>query len=193
MINHSKIKGILFIIIAFMMMQANAQPKSETRQARLDRIEAQRVAFITDRLNLTPSEAQVFWPVYNEYDAKRHELTKNFHKAPPGEEKAFEDMTDKEAIDVADNQLVEAQKLLDLRKEYHSKFKSVLPPQKVLGLYESEKDFQKQLIDRLRDGRGPGQGKGLGPGQGRGLGQGKGPGKGNPNRGVNRCWMQYEQ
>jgi hypothetical protein len=180
MIKHLKLKGILIIIITFVMVQANAQPRSANKQDRMDRIEAQRVAFITDRLRLTPAEAQVFWPVYNEYDAKRHELTKNFHKALAGDEKAFEDMTDKEAIELADNQLIEAQKLLDLRKEYHSKFKSVLPPQKVLGLYESEKDFQKQLIDRLRDCKGPGQGKGLG------QGQGKGPGKGNQNRAGNR-------
>jgi hypothetical protein len=187
MIKHCKIKGILVIIITLMMVQVNAQPGTGNKQARLERIEAQRVAFITDRLNLTPAEAQVFWPVYNEYDAKRHELMKNFHKAPPGEEKAFEDMTDKEAIEVADNQLIEAQKLLDLRKEYHSKFKSVLPPQKVLGLYESEKDFQKQLIDRLRGGRGAGMGKG--PGKGPRQGKGLGPCNGNQNRLGNRYCM----
>jgi hypothetical protein len=184
-----KIKSILVIIITFMMLQVNAQPGTGNKQSRIDKIEAQRVAFITDRLNLTPAEAQVFWPVYNEYDAKRHELTKNFHKAYPGEEKAFEDMTDKEAIEVADNQLIEAQRLLDLRKEYHAKFKSVLPPQKVLGLYESEKDFQKQLIDRLRGGRGNGMGKGPGKGPGQGKGKGMGPCNGNRDRVGNRYCM----
>jgi hypothetical protein len=167
MISLNKVKGIaLAAFITFLMIQSYAQPGTGDKQKRMERIEAQRVAFITDRLHLTPSEAQVFWPVYNEYDAKRHELTKVYHKAPPGEEKPFEDMSEKEATEVSDNQLVEAQKLLDLRKEYHAKFKSVLPPQKVLGLYESEKDFQRQLIDRLREGRGAGPGKGAGKGKG---------------------------
>ncbi|MCB0665633.1 MAG: hypothetical protein KDC80_07420, partial [Saprospiraceae bacterium] len=30
-----------------------------------ERIEAQRVAFITQRVNLSPEEAQQFWPIYN--------------------------------------------------------------------------------------------------------------------------------
>ena len=152
----------LLSLIVLPMMQVNAQPGPGTKKARMEKIEAQRVAFITDRLDLTPSEAQAFWPVYNEYDAKRHELSKSFHKAPPGEEKPIEEMTEKEASEVADDQLVEAQKLLDLRKEYHAKFKSVLPVKKVIMLYDSERDFQKQLIDRLRNGQGKGQGQGQG-------------------------------
>lgn len=162
---------ILIVSCSLSIVQLNAQPRQGKKQAGRERIEAQRIAFITDRLHLTPAEAQVFWPVYNEYDAKRQQLSKTFHKAPPGEEKRFEDMSDKEALEVVDNQIVEAQKMLDLRKEYHAKFKSVLPPQKVLGLYESEKDFQRQLIDRLRDGNGPPRGKG--PGAGKGMGPGK--------------------
>ncbi|NVO20351.1 MAG: hypothetical protein HXX13_11655 [Bacteroidetes bacterium] len=164
-----KISILVIVALASITSRIDAQPEGGNRQKRMERIDAQRVAFITDRLQLTPSEAQVFWPVFNEYDAKRKALTKNFHKAPPGEEKRFEDMSDKEASEAADNQLVEAQKLLDLRKEYHAKFKSVLPAQKVLGLYESEKDFQRHLIDQLKEGRGQGPGKGKGPGSGRQL------------------------
>jgi hypothetical protein len=153
----------LLSFVVLTMMQATAQPGQANKKARMEKMEAQRVAFITDRLDLTPSEAQVFWPVYNEYDAKRHELTRTYHKAPLGEEKPIEEMTEKEATEVADAQLIEAQKLLDLRKEYHARFKSVLPVKKVILLYDSERDFQKQLIDRLRNGQGKGQGKG--PGQ----------------------------
>jgi len=175
-----KISGtIIFALITFVMFQANAQPGLGNNQKRSERLDAQRVAFITDKLRLTPNEAQVFWPVYNEYDAKRHELTKNFRKAADVEGKPFQELTDKEATELADNQLIEAQKMLDLRKEYHAKFKSVLPPQKVLGLYKSERDFQKQLIDHLRDDRGPGHGNGNG--NGRGNGQGRWNREGNQN------------
>ena len=171
--------AVLLAFITLVMLQANAQPGSGNKQNRAQRIDAQRVAFITNRLQLTPAEAQAFWPVYNEFDVKRHELSKNFHKSGDVEAKPFEQLTDKEATELADNQLIEAQKLLDLRKEYHAKFKSVLPSQKVLGLYQSEREFQKQLIDRLRNDRGPGQGRGDGKGQGRGIHNRPGPGPDN--------------
>lgn len=118
-----------------------------------ERIESQRIAFITNQLDLTPSEAQTFWPVYNEYEKKRHEVTKDFRKKMNLEERNIEELSDKEAMEAAENQLLEAQKMLELRKEYHLKFKNMLPPKKILMLYDSEREFQKQLIERLREER----------------------------------------
>ncbi|GEM_PF-124596 len=131
--------------------QANKQ-KQQFEQQR-EKIESQRIAFITQELDLTPAEAQAFWPVYNEYDKKRHELNKQFRKQRQADDRTPDQLTEKEAADLADQQLVEAQKMLDLRKEYHAKFKSVLPPRKLLKLYDSERDFQKVLLKRLRDDR----------------------------------------
>jgi len=118
-----------------------------------ERIESQRIAFITDRLELTPSEAQTFWPVYNEYEKKRHEVTKDFRKRMNLDQRNIDELSDKEAMEAAENQLLEAQKMLELRKEYHLKFKNILAPKKILMLYDSEREFQKQLIDRLREER----------------------------------------
>jgi CRISPR/Cas system CSM-associated protein Csm2 small subunit len=113
-------------------------------------VEAQRIAFITKELNLTPDEAKVFWPVYNEYDAKRHDLKKSFKETGDFHDKDIDKLTEREANQILDNQIIEAQKFLDLRKEYHSKFKTVLPAVKVLKLYDAEREFQKILIDKIR-------------------------------------------
>lgn len=116
-------------------------------------IEAQRIAFITQELSLTPDEAKVFWPVYNEYDTKRHELKKSFKESGDFHKTDYEKLTEKEANQILDNQIIEAQKFLDLRKEYHAKFRSVLPAVKVVKLYDAERDFQKMLMDKLRQHR----------------------------------------
>lgn len=113
-------------------------------------IEAQRIAFITQKLELTPDEAKVFWPVYNEYDVKRHELKKSFKNGDDFNKQGMDKLTEAEASQILDNQIIEAQKFLDLRKEYHAKFKSVLPAVKVLKLYDAEREFQKMLMDKIR-------------------------------------------
>jgi hypothetical protein len=113
-------------------------------------IEAQRIAYITQELKLTPDEAKVFWPIYNEYDAKRHELKKSFKESGDNHKADLDKLTEKEANQILDNQIIEAQKFLDLRKEYHAKFKSVLPAVKVLKLYDAEREFQKILMDKIR-------------------------------------------
>ena len=113
-------------------------------------IEAQRIAFITQKLELTPDEAKVFWPVYNEYDGKRHELKKSFKNGDDFDKLDIDKLTESEASKLLDEQIIQAQKFLDLRKEYHAKFKSVLPSVKVLKLYDAEREFQKVLIEKIK-------------------------------------------
>ncbi len=129
--------------------QQEAQSKQHSEQHK--NIQAQKIAFITQELNLTPDEAKFFWPVYNEYDAKRHELKKSFKETGGFQKTDMNKLTESEAIQILDNQIIEAQKYLDLRKEYHAKFKSVLPAVKVLKLYDAERDFQKMLMDKIRE------------------------------------------
>lgn len=119
-------------------------------QEKLKQLEAQKVAFLTNKLKLTTGEAQKFWPVYNEYEAKKAILQDEYRaKAPDQTDMLL--LTDKEAIVIADNRLIHAQKLLDLQKEFHANMKKVLPPKKVLLFYEAEKQFKRILLQRLQD------------------------------------------
>jgi hypothetical protein len=140
---------ILFLLVTDI---AVAQP-GRGMQHRRGQLDAQKIAFITRQLELTPQEAQAFWPVYNEFDAKRKTLRQSFVTTTNLEDKNIDELSDKEAGELADNQIVQSQKLLDLRKEYHSKFKTVLPIKKVLKLYESERGFQKELLGQIRGNR----------------------------------------
>jgi len=45
-----------------------------------DKIEALKVGFITKELNLTASEAEKFWPLYNEMDGKMKEIRQSCRK-----------------------------------------------------------------------------------------------------------------
>ena len=60
-------KKFLFIAVLLVSFTSsiNAQP-----QKRGERIEALKIAYITQALKLTSEEAQVFWPVYNTYTSE---------------------------------------------------------------------------------------------------------------------------
>ncbi len=155
-----KITTSILALLLLTIMQTNSakaqQEKHSNRPQRIQtdskhkKIEAQRIAFITKELDLTPAEAKIFWPVYNEYNSKRHELRNSFHNSDDLTKEEIEKLTEKEASQILEAQIAEVQKYLDLRKEYHAKFKSVLPAVKVLKLYNAEREFQKMLIDKLR-------------------------------------------
>ena len=112
--------------------------------AKREKIEALRVAFITQQLNITADEAQKFWPVYNEYQDKVKAARKEF--------KAVGTIftTDKEAQDFLDAELLFKQRELSLYKEYYDKFKKILPLKKVALLRQAEEDFKKELLKQLQ-------------------------------------------
>jgi hypothetical protein len=90
------------------------------------KIQAMEVAYITKELDLTPEEAQKFWPVFNKYrdDVKGV-------------------LTDKNISD----QLEKQQKVLDLRKKYRTDFTRILTQERANKVFSSEDQF-RQMVRR---------------------------------------------
>ena len=63
---------LVFVVAIFATKLSYAQP------GKSDKVEALKVSFITEKISLTPQEAQSFWPLYNEYNDKIKFARKNF-------------------------------------------------------------------------------------------------------------------
>ncbi len=142
--------SILFVFFFFVGL-INAQ---ENRQGRNARIEAMRATYITEKLELTVDEAQVFWPIFNEYEAKRKKIQKSVDR-----KKDIEAMTDIEAEAFLTQSFVKDQQMLDLKRTYFERFKTVIPIKKIAKLPRIEKSFRQELLKRMR-GRREGEGQG---------------------------------
>ena len=133
---------------------------------RKEKVEAMRIAFLTQKLDLSPEEAQKFWPVYNEFQKKREALNTKRRNEYKDLKANLDSLTDKQIESAVDGEMAFRQKNLDLEKEYHAKFKSVLPIRKVAILYRAEEQFTRKLLDELsskgKDGPG-GKNKGRAP------------------------------
>ena len=105
---------------------AMAQPPREDMGHRRQQMESARIAYLTDRLEITPEQAQAFWPLYNELEDKRRAIREDMMKfrADMGEE-----ITDAQAKQLIDKHLEMRQKELNLEKEYTTKMMEVLTPQ----------------------------------------------------------------
>jgi Spy/CpxP family protein refolding chaperone len=118
---------------------------------RASRVKAIKVGYITDRLELTSTQATTFWPVYNSYETELREARKAFRQ------KYKDANVDKNALEaeqyIEDNLDFQAQ-ALELRRKYKERLLKVISPQQLASLYESERDFKKLLIQQLRDRRG---------------------------------------
>lgn len=154
-------KTIVLIVLAIFMigtLPLMAQDGPEKRVKRADRAEryakmkSMKIAYITEHLELTPEEAEKFWPIYNEYEKKRNEVTKGiFEHFNPDQEEPLE-LSDEDADKTIRRRFEEEQTLLDLKKEYYGKYKEVLPASRIFKLHQVENRFKRHLLERVREG-----------------------------------------
>jgi hypothetical protein len=127
---------------------SSAQDNSDN--INISKIQAQRVAFFTEQLNLTPSEAEKFWPVYNEYDTKRAKLSAEETRLINIFKENKASMSDKD-IDNNIKKIFDTRKsITSLNEEYYQKFRKVLPARKVMKLIITETQFRVWLLNKLR-------------------------------------------
>ncbi len=86
------------------------------------RLESLKIAYLTKKLDLSPSEAQLFWPIYNQYiDESRQARQAAARDGSP-------------EIKLEEN-------ILNIRKKYSVEFGKALTPEKVNIFFRSEKEF----------------------------------------------------
>lgn len=133
------------------LIQAQTKPQGDPQK-----VEALKISFITNKLDLTPEEAKLFWPIYNQYEDEKKALRKTTF-GEKEEMKNIDEMTDAEAQKLIDNQIAFKSKELDINKKYIAEFKKVLPIKKVAKLLMVEEHFKKMLLEKAKE-QGPPQG-----------------------------------
>lgn len=134
---------ILFSITTIALFGQKRGEKSE-------KIEAYRVAFFTQKLDLTEEESKAFWPVYNAYQKELRELRKSERQLSRAN---YGEMSDKELEEAMEKRFDLRQKQLDLEKQYYKKFKTVLPMKKVAKLPQVERAFRSELLKKMKEKR----------------------------------------
>lgn len=134
--NFKKLYPILFLLLSF-----NFYAQGERFKEKREQIKAMKVAFLTSELNLTSSEAEKFWPIYNTFDDKqfelRHQKMKGYFKRMQNDE--LDKLSEKEAAALL-NQIEDSEEdLFNLRKKFIISLKEILPSAKIIKLKKLKK------------------------------------------------------
>ncbi|MDG1333117.1 MAG: hypothetical protein P8P74_12360 [Crocinitomicaceae bacterium] len=160
-------KSVLTFAIALFSFYGLSQD-GKPRQTKQDKIEQLKIAYITKELDLSTEEAEKFWPVYNDMNDALKEEKKTRRTKSQELKKNFETLTEKEieekTIAILDSEIAEAK----LKKDHTEKIAKVIGYKKMVQLLRVEKQFKKELLNRLNEGQrqGPRQGQGGRRGQG---------------------------
>ena len=120
-----------------------AQPDPEKREARLA---AFRAEVFTRVLDLTPDEAQSFWPVYNEFSDKREQVQQELRPA-----KQLDQMSDAEVEEQIKRHFEMKQREIDLERDAYQKLRKALPLRKIAKLPMAEREFRESLVRKLQE------------------------------------------
>ena len=140
-------KRILFIsgiLLYASSLFAQMKPLSEEKRKEF---EAQKIAFFTQEMELTPEEAAKFWPLYNEMQLKIREEKEKFWKAL--KEQGSGEVTEKQAQILINTMLESELKEYSLKKEYYHKIIKALSAKKLWLMFEAERNFHRQLWRKL--------------------------------------------
>jgi hypothetical protein len=143
---------VLLVLMFFGVGLQAQQDRSQRFQKAMEEMQAERVSFLTTRLELTVDEAQKFWPVYNEYLKKREEMMwgrrERFNRDSNPEQASDEEMKR-----ILNEMLDQEIKLAQLKKEYYTKIQELLPVRKVMRLQRAEQDFMNHMLNQIRGGK----------------------------------------
>ena len=143
-------KNICFYL-CFLAITSLAYGQNRNDSGRYDeQFEASKIAFMTSRMDLSPSEAKSFWPIYNAYEKAKNELRHSMKRYSSNE---IKEMSNKEIEAFLVDVINYDEMKLKLKKELIKNMQSILPKKKTAMLFVVEGEFRKELIYKMKERR----------------------------------------
>lgn len=147
----NKIKNIIWIFL-FCYGFSYGQFNRESRE----KIKTLKIAYITEQLNLTPKEAEKFWPIYNAFEEKQFKLKlKNRMEMRNAlkDKNNIESLTEKEATNLVAKKLKNDKAIYETEKNFIEKISNIISSKKIIQLQVAEIEFSRKLMKKYRKKR----------------------------------------
>ena len=147
-INLRKMKTIVFyVLILFIGTPSFAQ--KEASHYNQEKLESAKVAFITKRLNLSPQQAEKFWPLYNQHNEEKGKLMRQINELSKA---VNADIDDKKALHLIDRKFELKKEILDLENVFTKNIVEIISPVQAIKLSDINRDFARHIY-RMQKGK----------------------------------------
>jgi len=141
-------KKIITLFVLFLLGINLLQAQQMQRQ----RIKALKTSYITNALNLTPKEAEQFWPVYNLYTQKIQALKMDSEISTQKQIRlagGIDYITNEQAKILIAKSLKIEQQVTDAKINMVKELSSIISAKKILLLKKSERNFNRKMLQEL--------------------------------------------
>ncbi|MGJ8593437.1 MAG: sensor of ECF-type sigma factor [Aquaticitalea sp.] len=139
-------RTLLFILLFSVSLSGFSQDDD-----RRERIKALKVAYLTEQLDLSKSEAEKFWPIYNAYEneeAMQRRLGKEKRKA------ISNNITESEAKSVLNDLIAYETERQKLKVDFIESLIKILPAKKIIKMKIAEDEFNKKMFEEYKKRKG---------------------------------------
>lgn len=116
-------------------------------------IEALRIAFFTKEMKLSPAEAKVFWPVFQQFKEEESMLRKQHPLHRTTGQVDLHMLTEAQASTMLTEIVLYEKRINALSENYIPEFRKILSDKKIVLMYAAEKKFRKELLMRAKEQR----------------------------------------
>lgn len=143
-------------LVVFLALGVGLQAQMKMKKQSREKIRALKIAYITDKLNLSETEAEKFWPIYNKYDAKlmklrveeRYKLKKSISEVG-----GLEALSESDADGITKKMIELEKEMFETKKAFFVSLRKVISSKKIIKLQMAEREFNRNMIRKLRKPR----------------------------------------
>lgn len=125
-------------------------------QPNRDKIKTLKIAFITEKLDLSEKEAQQFWPVYNAFEEEHFKLRRQSYNSKKNIN--FETLKEEEAVTILKEMRSLETKRITLKNNFIDDLSKIISAKKIILLEKAEDDFKHKMFEEFKSRR-PDRGK----------------------------------
>lgn len=140
---------VLLSLIMGLSIGAYAQNKKAYDK---EKMKEYKIRFVSDYLNLNDKEKNNFETVYREYIEELDQIRENYKNGRRSKDETA-DESDIEIEKRLDERIARKEEEIAIDKKYLASFKKILPMQKVGQIYQAERAFKTELLEKLKNYR----------------------------------------
>ncbi|HRO74091.1 MAG TPA: hypothetical protein PK611_10500 [Saprospiraceae bacterium] len=137
--------GIVIMFLFSLMTLTLSAQRQQNKEDMQQKMAEKREAFMIKSLNLTEDESKKFVPVYKAY-------TEEIRQNRQAQKMNFSDnMSDKDAETQLNKMLDTKAREVEIQRSYISRFKTILPSNKVALIYKTEREYKERVIKNIKN------------------------------------------
>lgn len=140
----------LGVLALFLLMLTGVYSQ---RRPGMEKIKTLKVAFITERLDLSSKEAQAFWPIYNEHEENMQAIKSKERREIRAKLFDFDNMSEGEAASLLKQTIALEKEKYEMNVAFLARMSDVISAKKTFLLIKAEEDFKKRLLKEIQQRR----------------------------------------